>query len=251
MNHVFRIIWSQAQRAWIVVSELARRRGKSSRGVDGRIAVVQVMPSAVRCGLRMSMLAAFLALGAPAWADDRWWDPNNTTLGLGGTGTWNTSGTFWSPNNDGVSGPYSAWNNAALDDAFFGGTAGTVTLGASITAHHLNFLANGYTITGSTLTLGGVDPTIAIGGTNITTTINSVIAGTAGLTLTGVNQTSLLTLNGVNTFSGDVNVNGGRLIVNGDPALGNVANMINMAAGARLDAGNTGGDLANRTVNLA
>src|SRR5688572_9933814 len=55
-------------------------------------------------------------------AATRYWDVNGTALGFGGTGTWNTTSAFWSPNNDGVSGPFSPWNNAALDDAFFGGT---------------------------------------------------------------------------------------------------------------------------------
>lgn len=99
-----------------------------------------------------------LATYAPAQAVDRYWDPNNTVLGSGGTGIWNTTSAFWSPNSDGVSGPYSAWNNAALDDAFFGGTAGTVTLGGPITVHNMAFLTNGYVLNGSTLTLGGVAP---------------------------------------------------------------------------------------------
>ena len=34
MNRIFRIIWSQAMNAWVVVSELATSRGKRSGGTD-------------------------------------------------------------------------------------------------------------------------------------------------------------------------------------------------------------------------
>src|SRR3546814_7187233 len=69
---------------------------------------------------------------------DRYWDGNGTAVGSGGTGTWNLGNLNWSPNVDGVSGPYSTpWSNAALDNAIFAGTAGTVTLGVPITVHDL------------------------------------------------------------------------------------------------------------------
>ncbi|WP_206860571.1 autotransporter-associated beta strand repeat-containing protein [Lysobacter changpingensis] len=253
MNRVFRIIWSRALGAWVVASELATRCGKG-RGVDASVDCsgpsmegVNDAGSRGRWRLRVSIALALLNVHLPTWAADRWWDPNNTGIGLGGTGTWNTIGSFWSPNNDGVSGPYSAWNNAALDDAFFGGTAGTVTLGTPITVHNLTFLSNGYTLSGSTLTLAGTTPSINTGNGAVTQTINSVIAGNAGLTKTG---TGTLALNGANTFSGAININAGGLSVNGNSALGAAGNTINLAAGASLTAGTTGGDLANRTVIL-
>lgn len=59
----------------------------------------------------------------------------------GGTGTWNTTGPFW---ND--AGTFRAWSNLLLDVGIFGGTAGTVTLGQSITASGLQFTATGYTV---------------------------------------------------------------------------------------------------------
>jgi hypothetical protein len=43
---------------------------------------------------------------------------------------------------------FQTWDNAALDDAVYGGTAGTVTLGGVITVHNLNFTTTGYTLTG-------------------------------------------------------------------------------------------------------
>ena len=77
-------------------------------------------------------------------AADRYWDVNDTDPGLGGAGTWDLTNPIWGADNDGVAGPYSAWNNAALDNAIFTGTAGTVTLGAPITVHNLTFIVHNY-----------------------------------------------------------------------------------------------------------
>ncbi|MFC7398203.1 autotransporter-associated beta strand repeat-containing protein [Chelatococcus sp. GCM10030263] len=216
----------------------------------------QLIASAVRRGIAV-FIALALAIGpvtGPASAANRYWDPNGTASGRGGTGTWNTTSLFWSPNGDGVSGPYTVWSNTNLDDAIFGGTVtGTVTLGTSITLHNLTFedLSSpntAYTITGNTLMLAGATPTITVnGGINDNAIINSIIAGTAGLTKAGG---GVLTLNGVNTFSGGVTVNGGGLAVNGDAALGASSNGITMAGGTTLiNAGTT--DLsAGRVVTI-
>ncbi len=201
-----------------------------------------------------------LAAGSASGAD-RYWDPNGTAPGRGGTGTWNTTGLFWSPNNDGTSGPYTFWSNGGLDDAIFGdattgsGFVGTVTLGAPITVHNMTFeddtltpfVETAYTITGSTLTLGGVTPTINVIGTATDiVTIDSIVAGTAGLTKTGG---GILALTGANTFSGTITVNAGRLSVNGDGALGNAANGLTMGAGTGLLS--TGALSATRVVTVS
>ncbi|WP_265518687.1 autotransporter-associated beta strand repeat-containing protein [Nitratireductor luteus] len=221
--------------------------------------------AARRVTIGLLPFALLIGLAAmPAAAADRYWDVNNTVIGHGGTGTWNTTDDVWSTNDDGVSGPYSSWDNGALDDAFFGGTAGTVTLGVPITVHNMTFQTGGYTITGGTLTLDGVAPAISvITGTSvigsvIDSTSGLVKAGGGGLRLDGINTFNggieinggTLHLNAANNFVGDVNINSGRLIVNGDTGLGDAGNMINMVSGTRLDAGATGGDLAGRTVSL-
>ncbi|MER8373455.1 autotransporter-associated beta strand repeat-containing protein [Mesorhizobium sp. M1406] len=180
----------------------------------------RLLPAALLMGL-----AAGSASGA-----DRYWDPNGTAANRGGTGIWDTSSSFWSPNGDGVSGPYTIWSNAAIDDAIFGGpngTTATVTLNTPIIAHNLTFdLNTTYTLTGSTLTLGGATPTVTTDGT---ATINSILAGNAGLTKAGA---GVLTLTGANTFSGGVNVAAGTLSVSGDSSLGAAGNAINLSSGA-------------------
>src|SRR3546814_12711386 len=83
----------------------------------------------------------------------------------------------------------------ALDNAIFAGTAGTVTLGVPITVHDLTFNVHNYTLTGSTLTLGGTAPTVRGAGNS---TIASALAGTSGLTMSG---TGPFFLTCTNTFS--------------------------------------------------
>ncbi|MGO4841141.1 autotransporter-associated beta strand repeat-containing protein, partial [Rhizobiaceae sp. 2RAB30] len=110
-------------------------------------------------------------------------------------------------------------------------SSGTVTLGSPITVHNLTFDTPGYVLNGSTLTLAGSNPTISTIGSNTGVVIDSVIAGTAGLTkaLAGV-----LRLNGANTFSGDINVTAGTLVVNDDSGLGASSNKVTLANGTRL-----------------
>jgi len=274
VNRIFRIVWSRALHTWVVASELATRRGKEGRSVDRRVAGCSIAPDHVRVAhpdspwpLRLGILTALMALYAPAHAADRYWDPNGTAVNWGGTATWNTTSPFWSPNGDGVSGPYSSWNNATLDNAIFGGTSGTVTLGAPITVHNITFASNGYTLTGGTLTLDGVTPTIDSGNGAVTQTISSVIHSTSGLTKAG---TGTLVLNGSNTFNGGIDINGGALTLNaansftgtinaiggsltiggtiGDAALGDIGNVINLGNGRSFSS--TGAISGSRTVNL-
>ncbi|UIJ44831.1 autotransporter-associated beta strand repeat-containing protein [Sphingomonas cannabina] len=184
---------------------------------------------------------------AQAQDANRNWDANSTTPGNGGTGTWDTSGLNWSPNTDGTSGPYDApWNNLLLDNAIFGGTAGTVTLGVPITAHNLTFNIAGYELTGNTLTLSGTTPTISVNtGVTGTATISSVLAGTNGLTKAGA---GILFLDGANTFSGGITLSGGTLRASDNAAFGAASNTITTTANATLtvDLGTT----ENRTVSI-
>jgi len=244
MNRVFRIVWSRVLNAWVVASELTGKHGKGRgrSGASGADARQLSAGSAIGAWtLRLGVLAALGALYAPqALAVDRYWDVNGGSAGSGGTGDWDLVSQYWNAANDGVAGPFYTWNNVAIDNAIFAGTAGTVTLKTPITANTLTFNTVGYTLAGSTLTLAGTTPTIAG-----SATINSVIAGTAGLTKTG---SGALALNGANTFSGGITLNGGSIAVTSDGALGAASNGITMAAGAGLSA--TGQLASTRVVTL-
>ena len=207
-------------------------------------------PARLLCGASLSALVVFgLPSIARAQDQDRYWDANGTATGSGGNGDWNTSAPVWSESNSDVLGPYRTWDNNALDNAIFGITAGgttttvgTVNLIEPIRVHNMTFqTVNNWVINGNTLTLGGTAPTINTIGN---TTINSVIAGTSGLTKIGGAQ---LFLTGANTFSGGITLGGGTLRVANDAALGNASNNITTTANAGLivDTGTT-----NRTVAI-
>ncbi|MFC5569015.1 autotransporter-associated beta strand repeat-containing protein [Lysobacter yangpyeongensis] len=262
MNHVFRIIWSHVQGAWVVVSELASRRGKRSGGIERHVEVDCHQPLRGATDnapsgpwpLRLAIALALLGLHLPARAADRYWDINGNTAGLGGTGVWSATNLFWNSSSTGTGGGVFGWNNAGLDDAFFGGTAGTVTLGSPITAHSLNFLANGYTITGNTLTLAGTNPFISTTGGN-TATINSVLAGSNGLTVNGTSTSGWIMLGGTNTLTGGITVNNNaRLVGSGSNSFNGAANVVTVNNGGVLQVNNAnafGGNTAaaNLVVN--
>ena len=112
---------------------------------------------------RIALVALSTSTAPSALAASLQWDANGPVGGSGGSGTWTTSSLTWF---NGAT--YQAWNNAVFDDAVFGGTAGTVTLGGAITVHNLSFTTSGYTVTGSMLTLAGAAPTVdEIGRANV------------------------------------------------------------------------------------
>jgi autotransporter-associated beta strand protein len=140
------------------------------------------------------------------------WDSNGPSTGTGGTGAWNTSSSNWWNNTT-----FQQWNNLNFDNAIFGGTSGTVTLEAPISVHNLNFSASGYTLNGSELTLGGPKPTITINPA-VTTTINSLLAGSGGLIKSG-GGTLILTSDNTG-FSGVTTITSGTLQIDNPNALG-------------------------------
>src|SRR5690606_21306184 len=247
MNRIYRVIWSRIRRAWVVASELATPRRKGAgNAVGSPVFPGTIGASAPRALPRVGILAATLAAAFPAFAEERYWDVNTTSVGLGGTGVWDDTSPLWGTAN-GVAGPYVSWDNAALDDAFFQGVAGTVTLGGPITAHDLTLKANNYRLTGGTLTLGGAAPTITVVGSTRSTTIDSAIAGTSGLVKSGAGA---LHLGGVNTFSGGIALDGGSLFAATDAALGDPANAIVTAPGSAVRLSILGATPTARTVSI-
>jgi fibronectin-binding autotransporter adhesin len=234
MNRIHRVLWCEARRAWVVASELSKARGKRPRS---------------RSRVAPTLTARFLLSGAallawPAASADLYWDADGGGVNLGGAGTWNLTSPFWNTSGNAAAGPFTVWNNGNLDNAIFQGTAATVTLGVPITVHNLTFNVHNYTLTGSTLTLAGTAPTIHNPGN---TTINSIVAGTAGLTKTG---TGALTLGGINTFSGGIALNAGALLAATDAALGAASNNIVTAAGTSVRLGISGATNTSRMVTI-
>jgi len=123
----------------------------------------------------------------------------------GGAGTWSAAGTNWSSNGAAPFG--SAWNSDAK--AVFGTSGGGVSIdaGGIAAANGIDFEADGYSLSGGALTLGGSSSAISVA-TAATATIDASIAGSNGLTKTSAGT---LVLGGENTFSGNVSVSGGML----------------------------------------
>jgi fibronectin-binding autotransporter adhesin len=170
---------------------------------------------ASRGAAKFSLAMAALAVAASAEAASLTWDASgaNPANAQDGAGTWSTANANWS--NGSID---SVWNNASVDTAVFGnanGAAGSVTVGSAVTAGGIIFNAAGsgsYTISGGTVTLAGATPTITA---NVSGTISSILAGSAGLTKAGAGT---LTLSGVNTYTGGTVIGGGTLVagVNGN-----------------------------------
>lgn len=155
-----------------------------------------------------------------ASAVDFFWSADGATQG--GVGTWNTTNARFGAS---AAGPFTTvWNNVANanDTAVFGGTAGAVTVGASITVNSLTFNTGGYSLAaGSTITFAGANPTITVNVTGTpNTTISAVYTGTSQITKMG---TGRLELNAsTNTNAGGYKIQEG---------------FINLAAANRLGTG--------------
>ncbi len=150
-----------------------------------------------------------------------WWNGSTITAGgsavQGGAGTWDGAGstTNWT-NAAGHSA--SGWGQGSL--GIFGGTAGTVTVGATTVPQvaGLEFVTTGYTLSSGELALSSfhgntttrilVEDSQATGGG--TATIASVLSGTQTLEKIGAGT---LVLTGTNTYSGGTKVTAGTLQV--------------------------------------
>jgi autotransporter-associated beta strand protein len=172
------------------------------------------------------MILATIFAGVPVQAATYYWDADATVAGnsingtgLGGSGIWDTSSPLWWNLSNDV-----AWPNSLLDSAVFTGTAGSITLGAPINAGSLFFKSDRYALNGGTLTLGG--PALINVGVYTSSTIDSEIAGTAGLTKTG--DGTLVLTNNSNSFSGDLVINGGSLVVSNPGQLGTGTSVISI-----------------------
>ncbi len=122
---------------------------------------------------------ALTCLSAVAGAAQLHWDGAASAGDPGGgAGTWNTTTVNWDTALTGGAGV--AWTS---NDAVFSGTAGLVTMGASITASSLNFSTSGYSFAlgARVLTVnGGVFSSFAGNVFSVTGTSGSLLIGGAG-----------------------------------------------------------------------
>jgi len=157
-------------------------------------------PNAVKTP-KAFLLAAALAI--PAAGADLYWDGADVSPNAdGGSGTWNTTTANWDAALNG--GASATWSNAAPDNAFFAGLAGTVTLGSNLTVGTLNVLTSGYSFTGSTLTASVLN--VAAGRT---VTFNGTVAGASNILSISGGYGSLLDFRASSSSLSTININSG------------------------------------------
>jgi len=164
-------------------------------------------------------------------ANPLYWGPD----GRGGPGTWEVGGAAnWY---DGAPAKWLDYGGADYA-AVFGGKPGTVNLAGKINANRITFAADGYTLTGGTLTLTGIGPAVTVSGATAAV-IESPVAGTAGLEKGGAGT---LTIAAANTYRGGTTVSAGILTAGGTGTLG--GGNLTVANGAVCQLNNPGGALA-------
>jgi len=184
----------------------------------------------------LSLLAGCMLGPASSQAAIFYWDSDENAVSnqfvgtnLGGSGTWDlTLANWW----NGVDADV-VWPSSSADVAVFSGVAGTVMLGEPVTAGNLVFNVDGYTLTGSVLTLGGVATIDVIAGNHAA--ILADIAGVDGVTKTG---SGTLNLGTANSYSGDTTISAGVLEVYKDESLGTGGGSVVLNGGTLRALGN-------------
>ena len=145
--------------------------------------------------MRLGFAVGAMSATGLARASTYYWDPFGAGS-PGGSGVWDDISPDWSPNVSG--GSNVVWPNGrpSGDEAFFGGSGGTVSLDPIAGSVFVNSLAFGaaYTINGpasgiTTLNLSGTNPAISIGSLSIT--IGADLTGTAGFKEVGTGNLML------------------------------------------------------------
>lgn len=168
-----------------------------------------------------------------------YWDANGSHTG-GGSGTWSTVSPVWTDATGLTMGAMQPQPGFGI----FGGNLpvrSIVTIDNSagaVSATGMQFVSNGYVLTGDTLTLVGASgsaPVVRVDGAGVTATTENVLTGTSGLNKTG---TGLLVLTGANTYSGNTILSGGTLLVTSDANLGAPGSALDFEGGTlRIDGG--------------
>ena len=182
-----------------------------------------------------------------------YWAP---ATGAGGNGTWNNANVFWAPAADG-SGTKGDWTQA-VGVAYFGGTAGTVSVGEDLAVNQMYFTTGGYVVQDNALSMGsGGTITSQSGLATISSTLNPStnlkIAGSGTVALAGTTNIG---------FGRELIVDGGNLLVNGVVTGGFGTTNVSTGSlggtgviggsirgGGRLDPGPTGGNAGILATN--
>ncbi|MFD0895237.1 autotransporter-associated beta strand repeat-containing protein [Luteolibacter ambystomatis] len=214
-----------------------------------------------------AVLGSYIALTLGGHAAIQWWDTNGATTGSGNAdGTWDGSTANWTTDASGASaaGAWVAGNTAefAAGTDFTGTRIVTVSGTQSLAGIIVDSEVTNLTLTGGTLDFGASQGSINTSAWGTTTgktfTINSVIAGSAGLTIasngdlsaSGGGNSSVTKLGGTNTFTGNVTITSGLVAYSSDAAFGNAANAIILNGGGLLDTTSGTGPTLTRAIQV-
>jgi autotransporter-associated beta strand protein len=137
-----------------------------------------------------------------------YWSGNGTSLG--GSGTWNSSASRWSPTES----PVTAGSWADGKGAVFAGTSGTVTVTSAVSPLAMTFATSGYTLASAgSGSIAAGDVGVVAGGS---ATIAARLTGSTSLTLNGgtsaaLNAGAILLAGTANDYTGFTNVVTGTL----------------------------------------
>lgn len=170
----------------------------------------------------------------------------------GGSGTWSVTSPTWTDAQGSVTAPMTPQPGFAI----FGGAPGTVFVddgNGAVTTTGMQFLSDGYRVTGDALGLvaSGGPATIRVGdgsesSSGYVATIDAALTGTQGLTKA---DAGTLVLNGDNLYSGDTTISGGHLQVSDDANLGQAGNGVALRGGTLRVTG-TGYSATDRTLSV-
>ena len=166
-----------------------------------------------------AMLGLAVSTAPKVKAASFYWDATGAVV-TGGSGSWDTTSTFWSTSSAGAD-PQAVSSFTLADTAYFTGTSGTATLTGPITIGGLVFSGADFTVAGAsqTLTLAASSgaPTISVSNSNVAT-LSSIVAGTNGLAKTGMGMLKLT--NASNSYTGVTTISSGLLVISSSAALG-------------------------------
>ena len=169
-----------------------------------------------------------------------YWAPG---AGAGGNGTWTNANAFWTSAANG-SGTKEAWTEG-VGVAYFGGTAGTVSVGEAIAVDQMYFTTGGYVVEGGggALTFGSGGTITARTGLGTVSANVSATQGSAFAPALKIAGSGTVALAGTTTlgFGQQLFVDGGNLLVNGTVS-GNSA--VYVSSGKLGGTGFVGGQIA-------
>ncbi len=230
---------------WDACEDRSTARTVKTRSSSGHTADIAGRRRRAHRHLACAATVAAMAVigGGEARATLHYWDADGAgSAATGGTGNWDTISSLW---RSGTSfGPLGTWPGIGDDnDAFLGGTAGTLTLTAGISLNDVTVAPSSgtaYVIAGATQTLtlnGGVQSVIDVA-SGSTLTITAGLAGTNGFTKTSAGTLVLDSAAGTDTLFGGITISGGTVqagsATNSSASQVLRANAVSLAAGTSL-----------------